>query len=152
MRTDVRFNSNRNTVYFCKYHVVWCPKYQRSVLLDGMDARLKGILHQTTTELQAEIIELEGEWLDAGRAQQAWPGADLLLQAALSDVVSQPNHKQPVNGRRLPSSSGLSRGQRQNRSPVKASVNPGKAPDAVPHPASGGEPGKAWRIARTPRL
>ncbi len=59
MRTDVRYKSNRNIVYSCKYHIVWCPKYRRPVLVDGVDVRLKEIICQTATELQAEVIELE---------------------------------------------------------------------------------------------
>lgn len=59
MRTDVLLKSNRNVVYSCKYHVVWCPKYRRPVLVDGVDTRLKEIVHQTAAELQAEIIELQ---------------------------------------------------------------------------------------------
>ncbi|MGN1178753.1 MAG: transposase [Candidatus Ornithospirochaeta sp.] len=27
-----RYKSNDNTVYSCKCHVVWCPKYRRKVL------------------------------------------------------------------------------------------------------------------------
>jgi len=46
-------------VYSCKYHVVWCPKYRRPVLVNGVDARLKEILLQTAQELRSEIIELE---------------------------------------------------------------------------------------------
>jgi putative transposase len=59
VRTNVLFKSNRNVVYSCKYHVVWCPKYRRPVLVDDVGARLKEILHQTTEELGSEIIELE---------------------------------------------------------------------------------------------
>ncbi len=59
MRTDVRYKSNRNIVYSCKYHIVWCPKYRRPVLVDGVDVRLKEIICQTAIELQAEVIELE---------------------------------------------------------------------------------------------
>lgn len=59
MRTDVPYKSNRNVVYSCKYHVVWCPKYRRPVLVDDVDTRLVEILHQVATELQSEIIELE---------------------------------------------------------------------------------------------
>lgn len=59
MRTNVQYKSNRNVVYSCKYHVVWCPKYRRSVLVEGVDARLKEIIYEVVTELQAEIIELE---------------------------------------------------------------------------------------------
>jgi putative transposase len=59
MRTSVLFKSNHNLVYSCKYHVVWCPKYRRTVLVNGVDARLKEILLQTAQELRSEIIELE---------------------------------------------------------------------------------------------
>ena len=58
MRTDVLFRSNRNIVYSCKFHVVWCPKYRRPVLVDGVEVRLKEILHETAEDL-AEIIEME---------------------------------------------------------------------------------------------
>jgi len=59
MRTDVLFKTNRNIVYSCKYHIVWCPKYRRPVLIDGIETRLKEIMFQVADELQAEIIELE---------------------------------------------------------------------------------------------
>lgn len=36
----MEYKSNRNVVYSCKYHVVWCPKYRRRVLLNGVDERL----------------------------------------------------------------------------------------------------------------
>ena len=59
MRTDVLFKSNRNVVYSCKYHVVWCPKYRRRVLVNGVDTRLKEIITETGLEFQADLIELE---------------------------------------------------------------------------------------------
>ena len=42
------YKSNRHIFYSCKYHVVFCPKYRRKVLVNGIAIRLK------------EIIELEG--------------------------------------------------------------------------------------------
>jgi len=53
------FKSNRNIVYSCKYHVVWCPKYRRKVLVNGVDQRLKEIIQQTALEFRATVIELE---------------------------------------------------------------------------------------------
>ena len=35
------YHSNRNIVYSCKYHIVFCPKYRRKVLVNGVDVRLK---------------------------------------------------------------------------------------------------------------
>ena len=42
-----------------KYHVVWCPKYRRSVLVNGVDERLKAILREVADETRSEIIEFE---------------------------------------------------------------------------------------------
>lgn len=85
--------------------------------------------------------------LNADRAQAAWSdGVDDLLQAALSQI------EQPANGRRLPTSFGLS-GRRQSRSPVKSIVNARKAQDVVPPSTQMvGELEKARSIVRTPRL
>jgi len=55
----MKYKSNRNITYSCKYHVVWCPKYRRSVLIDGVDVRLKELLVEKCAEHQTEIIELE---------------------------------------------------------------------------------------------
>ena len=50
---------NRHVMYSCKYHIVWCPKYRRSVLVNGVDKRLKEIIQQSAAEFQATVIELE---------------------------------------------------------------------------------------------
>lgn len=38
----MKYKSNRNIVFSCNYHVVFCPKYRRPVLVDGVDERIKG--------------------------------------------------------------------------------------------------------------
>ncbi|MBR4232723.1 MAG: transposase, partial [Oscillospiraceae bacterium] len=40
----MEYKSNRNVVYSCKYHVVWCPKYRRKVLTDEIATRLKELI------------------------------------------------------------------------------------------------------------
>ena len=45
--------------YSCKYHVVFCPKYRRPVLVDGVDDRLKKLIKETCNQLNVEIIEME---------------------------------------------------------------------------------------------
>ena len=55
----MKYKSNNNIVYSCKYHVVWCPKYRRKVLVDGVDSRLKELITQICQEIQVEIIEME---------------------------------------------------------------------------------------------
>jgi putative transposase len=60
------FNMNSNAlksssgvVYSCKYHIVWCPKYRRKVLVDAVAARLEEIIRETAAEKQVEVIEIE---------------------------------------------------------------------------------------------
>ncbi|WP_428839587.1 IS200/IS605 family transposase [Bifidobacterium longum] len=55
----MRYKSNRNVVYSCKYHVVWCPKYRRRVLVNGVDERLKNIIREVCAEIHADLIEME---------------------------------------------------------------------------------------------
>ena len=53
------YKSNRNVYYSCKYHVVWCPKYRRKVLMEGIAERLKHVIAEVCQEHQAEIVQLE---------------------------------------------------------------------------------------------
>ncbi len=46
-------------VFSCKYHVVWCPKYRRDVLVNGADTRLKEIIQQVCLEADSEVLEME---------------------------------------------------------------------------------------------
>ena len=55
----MEYKSNRNIVYSCKYHVVFCPKYRRKVLVNGVDVRLKQIAQMVADELHFEILEIE---------------------------------------------------------------------------------------------
>ncbi|NER90338.1 IS200/IS605 family transposase [Moorena sp. SIO3A2] len=56
---DNNYKHNKNIVYSCKYHVVWCPKYRRRVLVGEVEQKLKELLYQIAEEIQVEIIELE---------------------------------------------------------------------------------------------
>ena len=59
MKNIISYKTNNNVVHCCQYHVIWCPKYRRKVLIDGVDERLKSILHQVADETRSEILELE---------------------------------------------------------------------------------------------
>jgi putative transposase len=52
-------HGNNNVVYTCRYHVVFCPKYRRSVLTPPIDERLKVILAEQIERWGQELIELE---------------------------------------------------------------------------------------------
>lgn len=55
----MKYKSNNNIVYSCKYHVVWCPKYRRRVLVEGVDERFKQIAAEVADEMGFDIIEME---------------------------------------------------------------------------------------------
>lgn len=54
-----KFKSNNNVVYLCQYHVIWCPKYRRPVLVNGVDERLKAIIQDAVAETSGEVIQME---------------------------------------------------------------------------------------------
>ena len=59
MKDTVKYKSNKNIVYSCKYHIVWCPKYRRKVLVGDVEKRLKEIIREVANEVNVEIIEME---------------------------------------------------------------------------------------------
>jgi|SRR6516165_750414 putative transposase len=54
-----RYAKNRGAVYSLKFHLVWCPKYRRPVLVNAVEKRLRELLKQKAAELQATIAALE---------------------------------------------------------------------------------------------
>jgi putative transposase len=55
----MKYKSNNNVVYSCKYHVVWRPKYRRKVLVGAISERLKELIVHKCSEISADIIEME---------------------------------------------------------------------------------------------
>ena len=53
------FKHNTTSVVNINYHIIWCPKYRRKVLVDGVDARLKEILVQIAEESGCIIETME---------------------------------------------------------------------------------------------
>jgi putative transposase len=55
----MKYKTNHNVVYSCRYHVVWCPKYRRKVLTGEIETRLRELIMETANGIRAEITELE---------------------------------------------------------------------------------------------
>ena len=49
----------RGYVYSLQYHLVWCTKYRRSVLTDGIDEDCKNILLDIAKEYKFTILAME---------------------------------------------------------------------------------------------
>ncbi len=47
------------TVYNIGYHLIWCPKYRRKVLVGEVAERLKELLFQKAQEIGAETVQME---------------------------------------------------------------------------------------------
>ena len=50
-----RWTHSNTTVFNIGYHLIWCPKYRRKVLTDGVDERLKELLINKSKELKCNI-------------------------------------------------------------------------------------------------
>jgi REP-associated tyrosine transposase len=55
----IAYKSNHSVYFSCKYHVVWCPKYRRKVLVEAVAKRLEQIIREVCKEHQAEVLSLE---------------------------------------------------------------------------------------------
>lgn len=53
------YKSKSHLIYSCQYHVIFCPKYRRQVLKEGVDVRLKEIFLAVSKEYDFEIVEME---------------------------------------------------------------------------------------------
>ena len=50
-----QYKSNPGSVFSLKYHLVWCPKYRRKVLVGNAAVRLKELLREKANQLDADI-------------------------------------------------------------------------------------------------
>jgi putative transposase len=56
---DTRYHRNAGSVYSLKYHLLWCPKYRRKVLVGDIAEELRSLLYQKAQELEVTIEALE---------------------------------------------------------------------------------------------
>ncbi|MHB1487558.1 MAG: IS200/IS605 family transposase [Acidimicrobiales bacterium] len=53
------YRSSSNVVYSAKYHLVWCPKYRRRVLVGQVETWLVEIIRGVCAEHRAEVLDIE---------------------------------------------------------------------------------------------
>src|SRR3954453_22320369 len=54
-----RYRKNAGAVFSLKYHLVWCPKYRRPVLVDEVESRLRDLLEGKAAELEMTVHAIE---------------------------------------------------------------------------------------------
>jgi len=56
---NIRWKKSSSATYNLAYHLIWCPKYRRSVLVNGVDKRLKELLLKKAKEMDVVIEKME---------------------------------------------------------------------------------------------
>ena len=53
------YKTSAHLVYSCQFHIIFCPKYRRPVLRDGIDTRLKELFKEVAEKYDFDILEME---------------------------------------------------------------------------------------------
>ena len=54
-----RWTRSNTAVFNIGYHLIWCPKYRRKVLVGNVEARLKELLYAKAQEIGTQISQME---------------------------------------------------------------------------------------------
>ena len=54
-----RYTKGNKTVYVLNYHIVWSPKYRRSVLVGDIKKRLETIIEEAVCEKRGKVLAME---------------------------------------------------------------------------------------------
>ena len=58
MKSRDRWVNSNTSVYNLGYHIIWCPKYRRKVLINKIENKLKEIIITKCNELDCYVHEL----------------------------------------------------------------------------------------------
>ena len=54
-----RWTQSKTCVFNIGYHLIWCPKYRRRVLVGDVESRLKELLYEKAEEIGVSIARLK---------------------------------------------------------------------------------------------
>jgi len=54
-----RWKHCKTSVFNIKFHLIWCTKYRRKLLINGIDEELKILFEEKAKEIKIEIVSLE---------------------------------------------------------------------------------------------
>lgn len=57
--TNERWTTSNKAIYNIGYHLIWCPKYRRKVLVGDVEVRLKELLTNKASEIGVTIETME---------------------------------------------------------------------------------------------
>jgi putative transposase len=53
-----RFRKQSHTIWYCEYHIVWCPKYRYRVLAGKIKEEAELCIRELNRQMQCEVVEL----------------------------------------------------------------------------------------------
>ena len=53
------YKTDHSIVYRCQYHVIWCPKFRRRILVPPIDTRLKELILEKQSAYGYEVLAME---------------------------------------------------------------------------------------------
>jgi putative transposase len=53
------YRTKEACVFLMSYHIIWCPKRRRKVLVDRVKTRLEELIRETAPSVECEILALE---------------------------------------------------------------------------------------------
>lgn len=53
------YQTTDHLIYNCRYHVIFCPKYRRRILKNGLDVFVKNLFLEIAERYQFDILEME---------------------------------------------------------------------------------------------
>lgn len=56
---DMEYRHSRNSVYLINYHIIWCPKRRRAVLIGKIKDRFEQIIKQVAKENGLNVLAME---------------------------------------------------------------------------------------------
>lgn len=57
--TESRWRTSNTSVYNIGYHLIWCPKYRKKVLVGDIEKRFKELLFKKAKEINVSIENIE---------------------------------------------------------------------------------------------
>jgi putative transposase len=54
-----QYKTDHSIVFSCQYHVIWCPKYRRKVLVPPIDQQLKELIQEKQAAYRYEVLAIE---------------------------------------------------------------------------------------------
>jgi len=58
MSTMNRWKAAKTSIFNISYHLIWCPKYRRKVLVGDIKDRLTFLINEKAKDLELEIVDL----------------------------------------------------------------------------------------------